>query len=137
MFLAVSAFSCRNYVVAITSRQESAMSDRARVVSVRLSEAEYQRYSSIAADKQLSLSTYLRERLDPQDSVSDQLEALRRAIEDAAGRRSVDRNAPTPPTTNDQAALLELLLLLRQFAGPQKMDVAQKELKRRGIEPWR
>jgi hypothetical protein len=33
--------------------------------------------------------------------------------------------------------LLELLLLLRQIAQPQKVQVAQEELKRLGIEVWK
>lgn len=83
---------------------------------------------------ELPLSTYLRNRLEREDAVLDELQMLRRAVE-----RMADR-APGGVQGGDGlqgmgGVLLEMLLTLRQLAGA-KNDMAQKEIARLGYDVW-
>ncbi|MFV0455610.1 MAG: hypothetical protein ACK5NQ_11575 [Pseudomonas sp.] len=83
---------------------------------------------------ELPLSTYLRNRLEREDAVLDELQMLRRAVE-----RMADR-APGGTQGGDGlqgmgGVLLEMLLTLRQLAGA-KNDLAQKEIARLGYDVW-
>jgi len=102
-------------------------------VSVRLSSDAWTRYSTEAQARGVALGTYLRQRLEEQDRLVAEL-ALRAAAEhDAAAREQPA--ASDPPS--DSGTLVEVLLLLRSLAGPQKSAVAQKEVERRGLSSWR
>ncbi len=104
-------------------------------VHLRLSNDVWARYSAQAQAQGVALGTYLRKRLEQPDHFLDgELAALRRAVEQAAVASAPARGAasPFPPGT-----LVEVLLLLRSLAGPQKAAVAQKEVERRGLETWR
>lgn len=102
-------------------------------VSVRLSSDSWTRYSAEAQTRGVALGTYLRQRLEEQDRLVAEL-AIRAATEQGAS----SREPPTPTTsTSDSGTLVEVLLLLRSLAGPQKSAVAQKEVERRGLSSWR
>ena len=60
--------------------------------------------------------------------------AIRAAAEQGASSRE-----PTASSVSatDSGTLVELLLLLRSLAGPQRSAVAQKEVERRGLSSWR
>lgn len=102
-------------------------------VSVRLSSDAWTRYSGEAQARGVALGTYLRQRLEEQDRLVAEL-AIRAAAEQGASNRE-------PPASSDSATasgtLVELLLLLRSLAGPQRSAVAQKEVERRGLSSWR
>ncbi len=84
---------------------------------------------------ELPLSTYLRNRLEREDAVLDELQLLRRAVE-----RMKDQAPGEPQGSNGlqgmDGVLLEMLLTLRQLGGA-KNDLAQKEIARQGYEVWR
>jgi predicted DNA-binding protein len=103
-------------------------------VGVRLPSEAWQRYSAAARRLGLPLSTYLRQRLDDQDHLVDELAALRAEL----GRKAT----PLEPRADGAPAfapglLVEMLLLLRMLAGPQKSTIAQKEVERREMASWK
>jgi hypothetical protein len=102
-------------------------------VSVRLSSDAWTRYSAEAQARGVALGTYLRQRLEEQDRLVAEL-AIRAAAEQGASSRE-----PTASSVSatDSGTLVELLLLLRSLAGPQRSAVAQKEVERRGLSSWR
>jgi hypothetical protein len=105
------------------------------VLQLRLDERVHARYAAEAAAARKPLATYLRERLEREDALEDRLAAIDHALAALAVRAGPKQGAPAGNTGSEQAAILEMLLILRQLAGG-KADFAQKELKRRKIEPW-
>ena len=106
------------------------------VLQVRLSESRWERYSAEASAAGVPLSTYIRQRLEREDGIADQIAELRCVVEHGAEARRSETCEPAPAAV-DRAVSLESLLLLRQLATPQKTSIAQGELERRGITPWR
>jgi hypothetical protein len=102
-------------------------------VSVRLSSDAWTRYSAGAQTRGVALGTYLRQRLEEQDRLVAEL-AIRAATEQGASSREPPASTAS---TSDSGTLVEVLLLLRSLAGPQKSAVAQKEVERRGLSSWR
>jgi hypothetical protein len=102
-------------------------------IGVRVGRDLWTRFNVEAQALGVSLGTYVRRRLEEQDHVAAQLEALRAAI--AQGPAASVPPSPSPPLI--EGAIVELLLLLRQIAGPQKALLAQKEVERRGLPTWR
>jgi hypothetical protein len=102
-------------------------------VSVRLSSDVWTRYSAEAQARGVALGTYLRQRLEQQDRLVAEL-AIRAAAEQSASSREP---LESTGSTADSGTLVEVLLILRSLAGPQKSAVAQKEVERRGLSPWR
>jgi hypothetical protein len=104
-------------------------------VGVRLRSDVWARYSAEAQGHGMALASFLRQRLENPVQVEAELAALRRAVE-RVGASEADakdgRNARLQP-----GVLVEMLLLLRALAGPQKAGLAQKEVERRGLEVWR
>lgn len=123
--------------------------EKTKVVSLRLSEAAFERYSAEAAEKRISLGAYLRERLQGQEhGVLTELVALRQAIETMASRPSPHPDPPSPepkPSSGSEpdsaklfALALETVLLLRQqIANPRSIQTVHKELERLGVPAWR
>jgi hypothetical protein len=100
-------------------------------VSLRLSRDAWERYSEEAAALGLALGTYLRSRLEHVDRYVENELALRaRPVQPASGP------GPGTPAPLSQSVQLEMLLVLRQIARPQMVDMARAELKRIGLEPW-
>lgn len=108
-------------------------------IKFRLTPEKHAQYEDEAARLGKPLGTYLRERLEADDAVRDELAALRRevvslhhVIEDLAdtGLR-YDQSGPGP-----NAVQIETLLLLRAIAGPERMKPVKGEMKRLGIDVW-
>lgn len=106
-------------------------------VQVRLSLESRLRYEAEAAAIDKPLGTYLRDRLEAEDVVLDELRMLRRAVERATAAR--EKEAQGISSGNEMegitSVLLEILLTVRQMAGA-KNDVAQKEVERNGYKAW-
>lgn len=102
-------------------------------VSVRLGGDAWTRYSAEAQARGVPLGTYLRQRLEQQDRLVAEL-AIRASTDQNAAAR-VHHGASSP--ASESGTLVEVLLLLRSLAGPQKSAVAQKEVERRGLASWR
>ncbi len=105
-------------------------------IQLRLSIEKQLLYEKEAAAKNLPLSTWLRKRLEEEDEVLEQINALRRSVE-------FSKEGEGGVSENDQGILsktlavnLEILILLRQISQPQKVQMAQQELKRLGFEVW-
>lgn len=99
-----------------------------KLVSVRMSDDEYQKYLLAAAQAGLTLSEYLRLRLESvgEDQVANQIAQLRLTLLD---NPSTDLGQPQP-------LLLEVLLLLRASLAPAALRATHAELKRQGLTPW-
>lgn len=90
------------------------------LVTIRLSAEKRSLYEIEAAHRKQSLGTYLRERLEKSEVLSHQ----------------PSRNT-TPPSSHEQGVLLEILLLLRYIASPEKLNLVRGELKRLNIPTWK
>ncbi len=104
-------------------------------VRVRLSLEKQVLYEAHAAAEGKPLGTYLRERLEREDVLLEEMAALRRAVERAAvGIKDGQDQAGgvTPPL----GLLVELLLLTRASIAPGKMQMVQKEVERLGLDVW-
>jgi predicted DNA-binding ribbon-helix-helix protein len=97
-------------------------------VGIRFERKAWARHCAAAQARGLPLGTYIRQLLDEHEQVATAVSELRSSLE----RRVSDSGEGAL-----QAAVLEILLILRQSAGPQKAGIAQKELERRGVKPWR
>ena len=102
-------------------------------VSVRLSSDAWTRYSAEAHGRGVALGTHLRRRLEEQDRLVAEL-AIRAAVEHSAA--AGEQPASSAPAS-DSGTLVEVLLLLRSIAGPQRSAMVQKEVERRGLSSWR
>jgi hypothetical protein len=100
-------------------------------VGIRFAREVWARHSAAAQARGVPLGTYIRQLLDEHEQVATALAELRASLERSVGEKP---EGSVPSTT--QAALLEMLLLLRQMAGPQRAGLAVKEVERRGLEPW-
>jgi hypothetical protein len=101
-------------------------------VNVRLSTDAWTRYSAEAQARRVALATYLRQRLEHEDRLIAELAIRAAAEQDAAAR---DQPATDGPST-DSGTLVEVLLLLRSIAGPQKSAMVHKEVERLGLSSW-
>lgn len=99
-----------------------------RPVSFRLSAEAYERYEVEAARAGISVSKYLRDRLDADDFLSDQVAQLRLIL--------LDNAAPAHSGGDLFPLLLELLLLARRQTPPGELRAIRAELERQGIATW-
>lgn len=109
-------------------------------IQVRLNPSRQLIYEDEAARQGKPLATYLRERLEALDDEQARSEALRAELANGMAelRGIVERggNAAPGDTSSDPSILLELLILMRTVAGPDKMKMAHAELKRQGMKHW-
>lgn len=116
-------------------------------INIRLNIEKQAIFEDEAARQGKKLATYLRERLESDDAARVELEALRHelgaglaairhAIEDNRKRGAAAPAGTAAPGQIDTGLLLEMVLLLRTIGGPEKMKVAQSELKRQGFNSW-
>jgi len=96
-------------------------------VGIRFEREVWARHSAAAQARGLPLGAYLRQLLDEHEQVTAALEELRASVERGVGEKQ---------ERTQQAALLEILLILRQVGGPQKSGIARAEVERLGLEPW-
>lgn len=113
-------------------------------IQIRLSAEQQAIYEDEAARLNKPLATYLRERLDSGDRDRAELDMLRqelstglceirKVIEDhCAGTQT----QPTSIMHTSDGVLLEILLMLREIGGPERMRRTQAELKRQDFEVW-
>jgi hypothetical protein len=102
-------------------------------VSFRLSHDAWKRYSALAEVSELPLGTFLRRRLELQDqALATELDLRARGAKPPDAENG--KSQPPPVVTG---TLIEILLLLRSIAGPQRSVVAQKEVERQGLESWK
>ncbi len=94
-------------------------------VGVRLSREAWARHSAAAQALGLPLSVYLRQRLDEKDSTAGALAAVELTLE----RRLASAESTL-------GILVELLLLLRGIAGPQRSAMVSKEVERQRLKSW-
>ena len=98
-------------------------------INVRLSAKQQRQYEAEASRLNMPLASYLRERLEANENIFEEIASL---------RRPVDRAATTLENNSDnEAIILEILFLLRQMVQPEKMRIAHNELTRLGYNVWR
>jgi hypothetical protein len=102
-------------------------------INIRLSFESEVRYEAEARARDLPLRTYLRQKLEENNDVAQEISELRLAIENGIfqGQKSNGING-----AQDLSLLLEMILLLRQIAQPHKVQLAHAELRRLGFEVW-
>lgn len=113
-------------------------------IKLRLSPDKQLAYEDEAARQGIALSTYLRGRLDALDADQARNEALRAELANGMAelRGIVERGGNAAPgdtsggTSGDTSMMLELLILMRAVAGPDKIKMAHAELKRQGLKYW-
>jgi hypothetical protein len=102
------------------------------LVGLRLCNEAWTRHAAAAQVLGLPLSTYIRQRLDEQDRTAAAVAELRGALE----RRAATEASKGEPALSP-GVVVEVLLLLRVLAGPERATYVQKEVERRGLEVWR
>lgn len=102
-------------------------------IGVRVGRDLWTRFNVEAQALGVSVGTYVRRRLEDEESLTARLDVIRAAVE--RGAKAPAPAAALPPLV--EGAIVELLLLLRQMAGPQKALMAQKEVERRSLPAWR
>lgn len=112
-------------------------------VRIRLKPSSKERYEAEAAAHNKDLGTYLRERLESQDEVLDQLATIRYDLAELADEvhrasRTVQENPRKKAQPHQHQAdgmMVEILLLLRALS-PGKTTMVQKEVERAGLTVW-
>lgn len=102
-------------------------------INVRLSLEQQLTYEQQAATVGKPLSTYLRDRLEHQDLILEELASIRRAMH---ALKDTAKNKEETASATGESILLEILLTLRATASPGKSSVVQKELERAGYNIW-
>ncbi|OIS90316.1 hypothetical protein [Brucella cytisi] len=116
-------------------------------IKIRLSPERQLIYEDEAARLNKPLGTYLRERLEADDDKRGQLDAfrheigaalssIRHAVEARDSKRGAGETPAAAPSQINNALLLEMVLLLREIGGPERMKRTQAELKRQGLQMW-
>jgi len=95
-------------------------------VGIRFERDVWARHSAAAQARGLPLGAYLRQLIEEHEQVAAALDELRAAVERGVGEKR-ERAL--------NAALLEILLILREIAGPQRSRAARKEVERQGLAP--
>lgn len=108
-------------------------------INIRLSIASEAAYEAEARSRNLPLRTYLRQKLEKGDDITEEISRLRIAIEQIS-LSSQQSNGTSGESLasggQNLSILLEILLLLRQIAQPHRVQLAQQELRRLGFEIW-
>ena len=108
-----------------------------RPIQLRLTAEKHILYEAEAANRNLPLGTYLRERLDSGDHLLEEISALRQAVSMATKNISAAQSSDvTPAPSTNPSIQIETLLLLRSLANPQKLQIIHGELKRLGLKVW-
>jgi len=102
-------------------------------IPVRLSHERRAAYEAEAAEREMPLGQFLRERLDAADRIQDELAAIRHALV-AFMEREPSTISAAPSA--DAGMLLEILLLTRQRAKPEELRMWQAEVARNGLKVW-
>jgi predicted DNA-binding protein len=115
--------------------------DTSVAIHLRLGRSTWERYANAAAEICKPLSTYLRERLEREDKQLEELASIRRTLESFSSSLSPDPASRASLTSvnaaSHQAIVLEILLICRSIAQPQRTEVAQGEVARLGLPVWR
>jgi len=99
-----------------------------RPITFRLSDAARRRYEQAAAERGMTLSAYLRDRLEVDDQVAEHVSQLRLTL--------LDGGVGGQPAESLLPILVEMLLLTRRITPPGDLRVVHLELDRQGITPW-
>ncbi len=106
-------------------------------VQIRLHSEKQKALEIQAARKGKALATYLREIVEGNDLHAElttmrmDLAALRNSAEANVAQNEKDHEV------SENAILLEVLLLLRSIAGPDRMSIVDGEMRRIGFEIWK
>lgn len=95
-------------------------------INIRLSPEKRFLYETEAARQGQSLGVYLRERLEQSEASSHELQKIHDLL----------KNLTSSSSSHDQGILLEILLILRYIASPEKLNLVRRDLKRLNIPVW-
>lgn len=117
-------------------------------IKVRLREGQALVYAAEAESRGIGLASFIRDRLDQTDRVEEELASTRAAmidmgetLDELRDQRADTGNSASAPVQPEpaipNAAQIETLMLLREFATPQQRRLVWGELDRQEIKPWR
>lgn len=115
-------------------------------IQIRLEEEQQLYFEDMAAIHKTPLSTYIREFLTEKVKEIEKEEALKQEIRagffelknmmnsKSKEKKEIEKKEVTPPI--NESTLMELLLLVRTIAGPERMKFVHGELKRQNFAIW-
>lgn len=112
-----------------------------QTISFRISTETYLKLEATAASYGLSVGTYLRKKLEGEQGTLEQsIQSIQIDIKEILNNiSSIDGNPNSHSSADNyeqNALLLETLLILREIAQPTKVTNAQKKLKSVGLNPF-
>lgn len=102
-------------------------------IPVRLSHERRAAYEAEAAEREMPLGQFLRERLDAAELLYNELAGIRMELASLMKREPGTANSVS---SADAGMLLEILLLTRQRAKPDELRMWQAEVARNGLKVW-
>lgn len=117
---------------------------RLQPATIRLSAAKHHEWSALAYARGITLADLIRERLDLIDPLFESLQRLQQDVDwlkrgqgkpgEGTGGRGIALEAT--PASESHAIQLEILLLLRGLAPPERRERARAEMERLGVQFW-
>lgn len=105
---------------------------KSEIARIRMEPETYGKWALEAQNAEMPLGPYLLQKLEEGSAQ----EALLHEIRQTLSRIEHQSQGGTKGTTDHIGAIVELLLLTRQIAGPQKVKIAQGEVVRLGLKLW-
>ncbi|MFK4825992.1 hypothetical protein ACI0FM_14565 [Paenochrobactrum sp. BZR 588] len=118
---------------------------KTETVRIHLNASTYLKYEKAARLNQMTLSTFLRGKLEESENTISEISALKSAIHDLrldSVRRSDEKRAADENNQHQNAeskldinpVLMEIVLLLRGIFRPEHMNMVHGELRRQGLD---
>lgn len=112
--------------------------------TIRLTPEKHHELSAIAFARGITLAELLRERLDLADPIFGALANLQQEVSlipKGAAKVGLQHSAPAKgdpasDAVKTHAILIEILLLMRAVAGPDRLNRARAEMARQGLQFW-
>lgn len=103
--------------------------------TLRLDTHKKQEYEALAANQGIGLSTYLKNRLEQEDFILEELEGIKRSIEMLS--LSIENPDSTNTNEGDKSIQIETLLMLRSIVSPDKRKIISSEMERINLHPYK
>jgi len=107
-------------------------------ISIPVSESQREMLVQLAAENNMSLSAFCRDRIMAREHLADAFSTLQSTVIASIDAAIENQSMPNSHDNNHQiyAMVAEVLLLLRAMIPPQKMMSVHSELKRLGVTPF-
>jgi len=108
-------------------------------ISIPVSESQREMLVQLAAENNMSLSAFCRDRIMAREHLADAFSTLQNTVIASIDAAVQNQSMPSgnSDNTHEMSAMIsEVLLLLRAMVPPQKMIAVHGELKRLGVTPF-